>query len=132
MAPESIRPPSVGVEAEVQPTATSVAGELGLGREQGVGCSQKRPWAAAASLGLGGVRCQWMALGDRQVAKGEDEAVAEAVADSPKDHWRRGRGALEVAEHDQLQRPAPLAADVILESSWGVSVSSTRQDVMRR
>ena len=64
--------------------------------------------------GLGGERRQRMALGDRQVTEGEDEPIAEPLA-HPAQHrlGAEAEGALEVAEHDQLQRPAQLATDVV-------------------
>ena len=91
-----------------------LAGELGLGRKRASWYSQKLALGRRCLAGLGGQRRQRVALGDRQVAEGEDEAVAEALAD-PAQHrlGAEAEGALEVAEHDQLQRPAQLAADVI-------------------
>ena len=63
---------------------------------------------------LGGQRRQRVALGDRQVAEGEEEPVAEPLADAAQDRLgAEAEGALEVAEHDQLQRRAALAADVV-------------------
>ncbi len=55
-----------------------------------------------------------MALGDRQVTKGEDETVAKPLADPAQDRLgAEAEGALEVPEHDQLKRSRALAADVI-------------------
>jgi hypothetical protein len=55
-----------------------------------------------------------MALGDRQVAEAEEEPVAEPLAHPPQHRLRaEAEGALEVAEHHQLQRRAALAAHVV-------------------
>ncbi len=64
--------------------------------------------------GLRGEGRQRVALDDRQVAEGEDEAVPEGLADSAQNRLgAEAEGALEVAEHDQLQRRRALAADVV-------------------
>jgi hypothetical protein len=61
-----------------------------------------------------------VALGDRQVAEGEDEPLAEAVVDPAQDRLgAEAEGALEVAEHHQLQRPFQLAADVVVPVERG-------------
>jgi hypothetical protein len=55
-----------------------------------------------------------MALGDWQVSEAEEELVAESLADAAQDRLcAEAEGALEVAEHDQLQRRAALAANVV-------------------
>ncbi len=55
-----------------------------------------------------------MALGDRQVAEAEEEAVAQPLAHPPQDRLgAKAEGALEVAEHHQLQRRPTLAAHVV-------------------
>jgi hypothetical protein len=55
-----------------------------------------------------------MALGDRQVAEGEDEAIAEPLVHAAQDRLgAEAEGALEVAEHHQLQRSAELTANVV-------------------
>ena len=98
-----------------RPTASIVSREsFGCAAKSASWYSQKRPWAAAASLASRGERRQRVALGDRQVAEGEDEAVAEPLAHPPQDRLgAEAEGALEVSEHDQLERGAALAADVI-------------------
>ncbi len=59
-------------------------------------------------------RRQRVALGDRQVAEAEEELVAEPLADPAQDRLRaEAEGALEVAEHHQLQRRTALAAQVV-------------------
>ena len=69
-----------------------------------------------------------MALGNRQVAEGEDEPVAEPLAHPAQDRLgAEAEGALEVAEH----RPAPAACPARrgrgrASSSAGISVASTR------
>ena len=63
---------------------------------------------------LGGQRRQRVALGDRQVAEAEEEPIAEPLADPAQDRLgAEAEGALEVAEHHQLQRRAALAANVV-------------------
>ncbi len=64
--------------------------------------------------GLGRQRRQGMALGDRQVAEDEDEAIAEAVVYAAQHRLGpEAERALEVAEHHQLQRPSQLATGVV-------------------
>jgi len=63
---------------------------------------------------FGRQRRQRVALGDRQVAEAEEEAVAEPLAHPPQDRLgAEAEGALEVAEHHQLQRPPALASQVV-------------------
>ena len=75
------------------------------------------PEAALGGGGLAGLRRQRrqrMALGNRQVAEAEEEPIAEPIADAAEDRLRpEAVGALEVAEHHQLQRRPPLAANVV-------------------
>jgi len=48
------------------------------------------------------------------MAEGEDEAVTETLVDPAQDRLgAEAEGALEVAEHDQLQGPVKLAANVV-------------------
>jgi hypothetical protein len=48
------------------------------------------------------------------VAEAEEEPIAEPLADPAQHRLRtKAEGALEVAEHDQLQRRAALAAHVV-------------------
>ncbi|MBA3865740.1 MAG: hypothetical protein H0X42_05250 [Solirubrobacterales bacterium] len=55
-----------------------------------------------------------MALGDRQVAEAEDEAHSELLADPRQERLgAQAEGALEVTEHDQLERRPVLTANVV-------------------
>jgi monovalent cation/hydrogen antiporter len=97
-----------------------LARELGLGREEGVVVLPEASLGGRRLAGLGRQRRQGVALGNRQVAEGEDEALAEAVANPAQDRLgAEAEGALEVAEHDQLQRPAELAAKVVFAVQRG-------------
>jgi hypothetical protein len=54
------------------------------------------------------------------VAEGEDEAVAEAVANPFEDRLgAEAEGALEVTEHHQLELGPALTADVVDVLEWG-------------
>ena len=106
---------AVGVEAEVGGDGEHrLAGELGLGLEEGVVVLPEAALGEGRLAGLGRQRRQRVALGDRQVAEGEDEAIAEPLV-HPSQHrlGAQAKGALEVAEHHQLQRPPDLAANVV-------------------
>ena len=99
---------ALGVEAELarRPSSIVSARELRLGREEGVVVLPEAALGGRGLARLGRQRRQRVALGDRQVAEGEDEAVAEPLAHPPQDRLgAEAEGALEVAEHDQLQRP---------------------------
>jgi monovalent cation/hydrogen antiporter len=59
-------------------------------------------------------RRQRVALGDRHVAEAKDEPIAEPIVDPPQHRLgAEAEGALEVAEHHQLQRPLQLTAQVV-------------------
>ena len=106
----------LGVEAEVAADREHrLARELRLHREEGIVVLPEAALGGGGLAGLGRFGRQRVALGDRQVAEGEDQPVAKALVHPAQDRLGpEAEGALEVAEHDQLQRPARLAADVVL------------------
>ena len=105
----------LGVEAELRPDLKHrLPRELGLSREEGVVVLPELPLDRRRLACLRRQRRERMSLGDRQVSKGEDKAAVEPLVDPAEDRLgTQAERALKVAEHDQLQRPAQLAADVV-------------------
>lgn len=105
----------LGVEAEIAADREHrLPREFRLGREERVVVLPEAALGRRRLARLGGKRRQRVALGDRQVAEGEDEPIAEALVDAAQDRLgAEAEGALKVTEHDQLQRPAQLATNVV-------------------
>jgi len=75
------------------------------------------PKTALRGGGLAGLsreRRKRVALGNRQMAEGEEEPLAKPLTHPTQDRLgAQAKGTLEVAEHDQLKRRPSLPADVV-------------------
>jgi hypothetical protein len=87
-----------------------------------------RPEGALRSRGLGGLGRLLrfgMDLAEREVAEGEEQAAGEALAHPADDRKGRGAvGALEVAEHDELELGRLRAVAMVLPGEGRVEGGS--------